>query len=970
LSSPVSGESGAAQYFSANNQFDDDLFKAAIPDAGGYVYSQTLYRNDGTGRIERVGGIGAEFQANGNHAVQTFYVSPTETELKRLFGNNVSYYETVNGVEVDVTKDHLEGYRKDMVRDANGQYSVTYYDKRGHVIATGLSGEAPLNLIALNNQNPVDVETSLNDNNIEIDPLTLKSEHTFGNGIENNVITLNYDIEGAVNQINTQTINVAGQVLTVGSLCSTCRYDLTIEVIDQNGVSVGDSPYTYQFHNSNNQPDFCPGNPISRSIDEISLTLVNIGEYRIIKTLKVDVEQMQYAFDVQLKGNGNHPSPVISLEDFTNNYLEHVDLSSCMDNCNDYCIEQWYQDYMHGFITEHGSTSSLHTRTEAIAAWVSQTRSYQDAYIAKCTAEECDINEAIEDIDLALLEQDEPGKTDLCGSLQKAMEKQISPGGVFYDDQSSVFWQKFIDEDITEITTATRTYTIAELKSTPSLWEEDDQIAAQMVFAHREACHLLSCFEWSQSLDYSMKLAVKMRSSTWNLSSNLFNQPYNTTLAVLAPVVGTISQDPFITSVFNTYDPSLIPTLQDRISNYSQYYPVTNALLASHLPSSGVYDLKTYVEGYVALLLLQTSNPCNTGPLPYQTPDQLKVITFKGLYDQLKEDIIAQYKAASHCDYFHDGLEIMKGDETAANMASEIDLMLGVIDASILPCKDRAYTTTLKWLDELSDECKVSLGLSQLVMESADPDQLSPMIAVYISTFDDIDLDNAYNNGTSSSLAELFYAFLMKTCDSNPWSQFYQPISGTDGPNITGETEYNQINAILSNLNNVTGCTFTMPFSYEVSGPPSQLEINQSFTSSTSSYVTEALFNNVSEAQIASSMQVLINNGFTTINSLGSPTSVINHTGAFGVIIERVEVYQINQSFNLPNNMTGVIKIDRRKHIYPLAFGLATWELKELEWTIKNAQLCDIHGKLDPISFLGTTGSLNPVIGATLTTTL
>ncbi len=981
LLSPTTGESGAAQYFSANNQFTDDLFRAAIPDAQGYVYSQTLYRNDGSGRIERVGGIGSEFQANGNHAVQTFYGSPTSTELKRLFGNNVSYY--VDGV--DVLKEHMEGYRKDMVRDANGQYSVTYYDKRGHVIATGLSGEAPLNLIALEDQNPVAVETSLNDNNNAIDPLTLKSEHTFLNTIENNIITLNYDIEGAVNEINTQTVNVAGQVLTVGSLCSTCRYDLTIEVKDQNGVSMGFSPYTYEFYNSNNNPDFCPGTAISRSIDEITLTLVNIGEYRIIKTLKVDVERMQHAFDVQLAGSVAHPSPVISLEDFTNNYLENVDLSSCYDNCEDYCIEQWYQNYMHprteeatnsDFLLKSGFVS--HTRTEALAAWDSQTQAFKDNYIATCTSKECDINEAIEDIDLGLLAQDEPGKSDLCASLKKAMEKQISPGGVFYDDPSSVFWQKLTDDGITEITTSTRTYPIDELKSTPSLWDEDKEIATNLVSYHREACHLLSCYEWSESMDYSMKLAVKMRASTWNPSSSLFNQPFNTTLDVLAPVVGTISQDPFITSVFNTYDPDLIPTLQLRISNYSQYYPLTGASLAelaSHLPSSGVYDLKTYVEAYVWRLLQDPSNPTTVPVSPGvpETVDQLKIITYKALYDQLKEDIIAQYKAAIHCEYFHDGVEIMKGDETSTNMASEIDLLLHVVDASILPCEDRAYNTTVKWLDELSDECKRTLGLVELVLDCGGPfDGPIACTSEYINTFSDTDLDNAYTNGTSSSLAELFYAFLMKTCDSNPWSQFYQPISGTDGPNITGESEYNQINAILSNLNNITGCTFTMPFSYEVSGPPSQLEINQSFTSSTSSYVTEALFNNVSEAQIASSMQVLINDGFNAINALGSPTSVIEHKGT-GIlkytVIERVEVYQINQSYTLPDGMTGVISIDRRKHIYPLLFGLSTWELKELEWTIKNAKLCDIHGKLDPISFLGTTGSLNPVIGATLTTT-
>ena len=204
---------GAGQYFSPYNKLTDDLFRAAIPDANGYVYSQTVYRNDGSGRIERVGGIGEEFQVGGDHAIQTFYVSPTATELIRLFGSNVP--------------GNLNGYRKEVVRDANGQYSVTYYDKRGNVIATGIAGESPTNLVALENQNAADYWTTILDNNTSNGNYAMIAEHTHLNLVENAEISLTYDIESIINTIDTQTVTVGGESFFIGELCSTCRYDLS-----------------------------------------------------------------------------------------------------------------------------------------------------------------------------------------------------------------------------------------------------------------------------------------------------------------------------------------------------------------------------------------------------------------------------------------------------------------------------------------------------------------------------------------------------------------------------------------------------------------------------------------------------------------------------------------------------------------------------------------------------------------------
>jgi len=222
--------SGAAQYFSADNMMTQDMFRAGVPDAEGYVYSQTIYRNDGTGRVERSGGIGKDFTVGGAHATRMYYGSPTVFELKRLFGENVP--------------DALNGYRKEMVRDANGQLSVTYYDMRGLVIATGLAGESPTNLIALDDQDPVLATTPILDNNTLYGNNLLISEYTHLNQIENSSIILNYDVAAQIHQIGAQTISVQGHQFTVGQLCSSCRYNLEVIVMDQYGNHLPGSPYT------------------------------------------------------------------------------------------------------------------------------------------------------------------------------------------------------------------------------------------------------------------------------------------------------------------------------------------------------------------------------------------------------------------------------------------------------------------------------------------------------------------------------------------------------------------------------------------------------------------------------------------------------------------------------------------------------------------------------------------------------
>ncbi|HBG69518.1 MAG: hypothetical protein A2W93_00675 [Bacteroidetes bacterium GWF2_43_63] len=97
---------------------------AYLPDANGYPYSRTIYTSDPSGRVRMSTMAGAEFKAGDNRETRYYYGTAPQVELDRLFGNNVG--------------DALY-YSKDMVRDANGQISVSYKDLQGRVVATGIA---------------------------------------------------------------------------------------------------------------------------------------------------------------------------------------------------------------------------------------------------------------------------------------------------------------------------------------------------------------------------------------------------------------------------------------------------------------------------------------------------------------------------------------------------------------------------------------------------------------------------------------------------------------------------------------------------------------------------------------------------------------------------------------------------------------------------------------------------------------
>ncbi len=259
----VDNTSGAGNYYSSANSLSS-IHKDYIPDAEGFVYSQTEYLNDGTGRIARQSGIGKEFKMDGNHITRYFYGNATSEELIRLFGSNVG---------------NATHYKKSLVVDPNGQVNVSYVDQAGRTIATALAGDKPANVTALESLT-----------NLDLKPLSvdISDKNEFENGISvtthkllNTSPNTNYNFKYGVDAL--------GSFIT-GLGCQTCSYDLKITLTDPDGklVNLGAITGNQAANNfSYLQRDITAANCTSPSHAEVAfdILLTEIGDYTITKSL-------------------------------------------------------------------------------------------------------------------------------------------------------------------------------------------------------------------------------------------------------------------------------------------------------------------------------------------------------------------------------------------------------------------------------------------------------------------------------------------------------------------------------------------------------------------------------------------------------------------------------------------------------------------------------------------------------------
>ena len=214
---PMSRDSsGASMYYSITNP-DKSQSNKFIPDAQRYPFTETEYTQDNTGRIARQSGVGSTFRLGNGHETKYYYGgAPDQAELDALFGTEVG--------------DHNH-YQKNMVRDANGQFSVSYVDMRGRTIATALAGAVPDNLDALSSYKTDTITEVLTDRTgTIIRDLVMESKKS-----------LLVDMQGPFEfkyDLDPESLTKAACNGT--NICYDCLYDLQITITDDcNNQKIG-----------------------------------------------------------------------------------------------------------------------------------------------------------------------------------------------------------------------------------------------------------------------------------------------------------------------------------------------------------------------------------------------------------------------------------------------------------------------------------------------------------------------------------------------------------------------------------------------------------------------------------------------------------------------------------------------------------------------------------------------------------
>lgn len=299
FTTPMDTTRGAAKYYSALNPEINTGSNVTIPKAEGFPYSYTRYTPDGTGRLMAQSGVGAAFQMGKGHETKYYYGSASQEMLDGLFGTEVGSYSH---------------YFKNMVRDANGQMSVSYVDMHGRTIATALAGESPTNLTALDlnaSQYPNQAGRYITQN------LISKNSNIAKNNSIEAINTLLVPARGLYNfryELNPQSLQ-----LTLGTtLCYDCMYNLEISITDESGDT---APIVKKYNNINVSADDNCATAIGQfandttgavsNIAQFSLTL-EPGSYIVRKSLALSESSVQkYREEYLVKAIGKTEQQVI-----------------------------------------------------------------------------------------------------------------------------------------------------------------------------------------------------------------------------------------------------------------------------------------------------------------------------------------------------------------------------------------------------------------------------------------------------------------------------------------------------------------------------------------------------------------------------------------------------------------------------------------------------------------------------------
>lgn len=342
---PMGSASGAGKYYSPQSPQAASGHSRFIPDAGGYPFTEVSYTQDNTGRISRQSGVGPVFKLGSNHETKYYYGSTNQDELDALFGTEAG---------------NEKHYFKNMVRDANGQYAITYLDMSGRTIATALAGSpdsAQLDDLPSNIPRFSREVLSYPGSNVVKD-MILESKHT-KLVAEDGDYTFHYTLTPPVLQLKDcedQTI------------CYNGLYELVISVTDDAfNQRLGGNPFDTIIRNYN--PENLAFNCETPPSFDVSFTLpLKKGSYEITKQLRLSQQGLEFYREKALSEG------VIckTLDDFISEQRAVRTTGDCLPTCES-CLESLgtWETFRIKYMEQGGirTADTASFRGEALAAW-------------------------------------------------------------------------------------------------------------------------------------------------------------------------------------------------------------------------------------------------------------------------------------------------------------------------------------------------------------------------------------------------------------------------------------------------------------------------------------------------------------------------------------------------------------------------------------------------------------------------
>ena len=466
---------GAGHYFSPqqlNNPASDGIHRAYVPDAQGYPLTQMRYLDDGSGRVTAQSGVGDFYQLGSGRETRYFYSSTSNYRLQRLFGSNVG---------------DAVYYKRNVVRDANGQLSISYLDVAGRVVATALGGDKPSNTLTHHDPDGTNAaiplqsitENLLDNNIISADGKRSTSSYPLMNEEEGQRAFFTYDLSGIDQQLLFDGV----------PYCESCDYRLLIEVFDPCNQAVvllapgvGNLASLYSLDPLNGDHGGSSDTRIVRKIEgsdacdgpyydvfsnelKFDITMDQVGVYTIVKKLEV--------IDLEVNDLSFHAVTVPDLP---------LDVYSCIFTCPN-CPPNGDTNDNNGGSTGRNCTLPQYCETSVL--------------------------------DSILLQ------TDGCESLYNQLIRQVSPGGCKFE-QSPPWWTGLIDNIEFEYAQSTTMGTNSDLQarlSNPALWQ--DVWAESLIQAHPEYERYVLCRNTEASREFDLRL---MNAQSWrDLSPTLPN---------------------------------------------------------------------------------------------------------------------------------------------------------------------------------------------------------------------------------------------------------------------------------------------------------------------------------------------------------------------------------------------------------------------------------------------------------------